>query len=147
MVSFILVFGWPNSGKSELAKKLDAHGFLRIPVDKVYVDFVHDHYPDEAPPDLDETILQHYDEEFSLDVGRRHHWHGHLLQQIEEAAATADPPKIVVEGCLLGDCRTLLHLHLTSQGHSVIHVRAEQHTYTRVDEGLTIEEVAALVAK
>jgi hypothetical protein len=39
-----------------------------------------------------------------------------------------------------------LHLHLTSQGHSVLHVRAEQHTYTRVDEGLSIEEVAALVA-
>jgi hypothetical protein len=109
MASILLVFGAPDHGKSELAKKLEAQfGFYRIEVDEVYADFIEALYPPPRSLNLRHFILPHYDggypalgcgTGFSQDVGRRNHWHHHLLQQIEEAAARH--PKVVVEGYLL----------------------------------------------
>ena len=146
MASIVLVYGWPNSGTSALAATLKANGFHLIAVDHIYIDFIEAEFPDSAGAYLSRNIRAHYEgglgQQSSHGMGFRHNeaqrhcWHGHLLHQIE--AAVANHSQVVVEGYLLRDCRTLLHLHLTSQRHSVVHVRAEQQSDTEVDPGLRL---------
>jgi AAA domain len=142
MARIILVFGWPGHGKSTLSKTLAAaHGFHRLDVDAIYVQFVRTQYQQSCPPNIDQVILGHYDDFFSKDDTRRRGWHEHFLGQIVTAAD--QHRSIVVEGYLLGDCRTAFDRTLTAQGHRVLHIRAEWHTYTDVGPGLTMQEVAA----
>jgi hypothetical protein len=139
----LLVFGSPGHGKSKLSEALETkHGFYRIDVDAVYVRFIRGHYPSLCPPNIEQVIMSHYDDVFSRQDAHRRHWHTHFLEQI--VAAAVKHPRVVVEGYLLGDCRTSFDRALTDQGHEVHHIRAEWHTYTEVGPGLTMEEVAGL---
>ena len=143
MSRIILVFGWPGSGKSTLARGLaERHGFHALDVDSTYVAFIKTNYAQSCPPNIAEVILQHYDYGFRADEARRRTWHQHFLGQIQSAAEQHQ--SVVVEGYLLGDCRTAFHESLTAQGHVVRHIRAESHTYTEIGPGLTIQQVAAL---
>jgi predicted kinase len=143
MAAIILAFGWPGNGKTTLATTLQAeHGFHRVDVDAVYVEFIQTHYPHVCPPDIGQIILQHYEQGFGREAARRSHWHSHLLAVI--AAAAGQYPKVVADGYLLGHCRTTFQPVLAAAGHQVTHIRAEWHTYTQVGPGLTIADVNTL---
>lgn len=98
----VLILGEPGSGKSHLAKQLEAQfGYHVEGLDEVYVDFIRDSYPDFYFNDLGKVIAQHYHYIFPpLTQGAgAAAWSEHVASCVE--AACREHCLVSVEGYLL----------------------------------------------
>ena len=154
MKRVVFVTGESKSGKSYLATELaNKHAFVPLSVDAAYVDYVREKCDELYFKALHKYIAPHYkhilsDREHSKTQfnGRDfvEEWHEYLFQQIEELATQKD--RVVVEGYLLKYCTDCAdHLREKLQGKvQIFQIQAANKVYRRIDQTLTVEQVATL---